>query len=525
MSSTRPDAPSRDELIREVAEYFVGYIGAGASMEPFADDFTPNLKVSSLEELLEYYFLLTGKVSNQTSRSEVNLSESIIEDTYGVPIGILDFTSLLANRIRSLDPEIQPTTEIFRGEARGRIDWNQTIKHRYNTGDSNSQLFACQVQKPSLDSPRNRVLVELLTQIEKIFTRFDNRVSTDESFEWFRPWLRSRNQSKTTIGRHDEPDEPTESPNLRAVVKTALNQSQLSSLNRKSVEVSDKVVRQVQSDRTPLYREAAELLALHRRLKRGKFNEDIARSFLGSQVVHPPNDTEMVSMLFEMYWIFNLIDTFEHAEHKLFEMNEDEDLIGQWRENDSTYLIFNDWDGKYDGNEYLSFDLPSTETLRMSANSDNADEVGNSNTMVENDLHQRLGFMLANKYLFERQVLGHNPTEKTPDIVLLRCEEIGASPVIESVFIGEVKHSTNAETLREGTLQLLEYGAFARIGDDAELSVEHNGPYLASNSPIVDSPNLELGYFVGHRNALSRDDFANIQVRGFGQSPTEVLQS
>lgn len=527
MSNTRPDAPSRDDLIREVAEYFVGYIGAGASMKPFVDDFTPDINVKNIEELLEYYFLLTGEIGgpNQTCRSDINLSESIIEDMYGTPIGVLDFTSLLGNRIQSLDPEIQQTSEIFRGEVRGRIDWNQTIKHRYNSGDSNSQVFACQVQKPSLDSSRNRVLLELLTKIEQILKKFDNRISNDGSLEWFKPWLPSRGQYKTTTGHYDESHQQTESPNLRAVIKTALNQSQLSSFNRKSVEISDEEIQQVRFDRTPLYREAAELLAVYQRLKYGEFDKNIARSFLSSQIINPPNDTGTVSTLFEMYWIFKLMDTFENAERRLFQMTEDENLIGQWRESDSTYLLFNDWDGNYDGNEYLSFEPPSTDSLIVAADSDSDEKVNYTNSSVQNEVHQRLGSVLASKYLVERQVLGYTPTQKTPDIVLLRCEENRPNPVIESVFIGEVKHSTNAETLRKGTLQLLEYGAFARVGDDAKLSGEHDEPYLSFGSPVIDSPHLELGYFVGHNDVISMDDSVNIQIRGFGQPPSEVLQS
>jgi len=197
MSDDAPQKPGRDELVNDISEYLVGYIGEGISIKPALSDFTPNTDINNLKELLEYYFLLTGEevLSDNPPRSNLTSGNTPRTDIHGNSIGVRDFVTLLASRARSLDIEVKTTTEIYRGEAPGRIDWNETIKHRYSSGDLTKQTFACQTQQPTIKSARNKILVELLTTIEDVYTRFDNQVAGDNPPQWFYPWLKEHDRT------------------------------------------------------------------------------------------------------------------------------------------------------------------------------------------------------------------------------------------------------------------------------------------------------------------------------------------
>lgn len=533
MSNNSFQKPDRDELIADIAEYLVGYVGEGISIKPLLDDFTPDINIDGVEELLEYYFLLTGREvpANQPSRLDHDILNAPTTDIHGNSIGIRDFVSLLKVRARSLDPEVKQKTEIYTGEIPGRIDWNETIKHRYSSGDFYSQTFACQIQQPTINSARNKILVQLLTTIESIYTRFDKRIGGNEPPQWFYPWLKEEDrvppeeieEQSAIKGEEDYRGPQVEkSLNLRSVVNTTLSRTQLSSLDTRSITVSDTEIRQVRGDRTPLYREAAELLAMHRRLIQGDLDLDLAKTILGSKIIQPPNDDEVVSTLYEMYWILRILDTHNESKRNLFSMAPDEKLIAKWSENDSTYLLFNDWDGKYDDKEYLRFDIPTAEDLSPS-DDDTINDQRSTERPEREDLNQRIRNVLGNRYRLETSVLDYNPSRKTPDIVLIKLATTDGIPQIERVLIAEVKHSTNTEYLRSGIQQLLEYGAFVKVGEGAELVSNGDKSFLTSDPSIIGSPELELGYFVGHQGVVEDSGPNGIHVIGFGQKPRRIL--
>jgi hypothetical protein len=532
MSDDAPQKPERDELINDISEYLVGYIGEGISIKPALSDFTPNTDINNLKELLEYYFLLTGEevLSDNPPRSNLTIGNTPRTDIHGNSIGVRDFVTLLASRARSLDIEVKTTTEIYRGEAPGRIDWNETIKHRYSSGDLTKQTFACQTQQPTIKSARNKILVELLTTIEDIYTRFDNQVAGDNPPQWFYPWLKEHDRTPlqelqkqaTAIGDVNLPDGTEELPDLRSLVNTTLNQTRLSNLETKSIAISDTEIRQVRSERTSLYREAAELLSMYRRLMREDLDMDLAKSILGSMLIQPPDGDQELSTLYELYWILRILDTHNGAKRNLFSMSPDEDLIARWTENGATYLLFNDWDGTYNGQEYLHFNTPAAEDL--SPHTEAFDEEQDSTDLSEReDLNLRIQNVLSNRYRLETSVLDYSPDRKTPDIVLVKLLDSGDTPQIESVLVGEVKHSLDTSYLRDGLQQLLEYGAFVKIGEDAEFHTGADKPFLASDPSVIGSPGLELGYFVGLQDILKNAGPNGIHIVGFGQEAQRII--
>lgn len=532
MSDDSPQKPEPDELVNNIAEYLVGYIGEGISIKPALSDFTPNIDINDLKELLGYYFLLTGEVvpSDNLPRSKLAIENTPQTDIHGNSIGVLDFVTLLASRARSLDIEVKTATESYRREAPGRIDWSETIKHRYSSGDLTKQTFVCQTQQPTIRSARNKILVELLTIIENIYTRFDNQVAGDDPPQWFYPWLKEHNrtplqelqQRSTNVGEVNLPGDLEEMPNLRSLVNTALNQTRLSSLETRSITISDTEIRQVRSDRTPLYREAAELLSIYRRLMREDLDVDLAKSILGSMLIQPTGEDKDPSTLYELYWILRILDTHNESKRNLFSMSSDEHLIARWSKGRATYLLFNDWDGTYNGQEYLHFNTPTAEDLSPHSETID-DEQNNADLSEKEDLYLRIRNVLSNRYRLETSVLDYSPDKKRPDIVLVKLSDLDDIPQIESVLIGEVKHSLYTPYLGDGLQQLLEYGAFVKIGEDAELHAGVDKPFLASDPSVIDSLEVELGYFVGHQDILKNAGPTDIHIIGFGQEEQQII--
>ncbi|WP_152421828.1 hypothetical protein [Halorubrum saccharovorum] len=532
MSDNSFQKPDRDELVADIAEYLVGYIGEGISIKPALDNFTPNINIDGITELLEYYFLLTGVEIplNKPSRSNYEIKNTPITDIHGSSIGVRDFVSLLKLRSRSLDPETKQKTEIYQGQAPGHIDWNETIKNRCLTGDFRGQTFAVQIQQPTIRSARNKILVELLYTIKNIYTRFDKRIDRNRAPQWFYPWLKEEDripieeiETQSAVGGElEHPGQREREPiNLRSIIDTTLSRTQLSNLDRVSISISDAEIHQVRGDRTPLYREAAELLAMYRQLVREDLDEDLAKRLLDSRIIQPPDNDEAVSTLYEMYWILRILDTHNDSKRSLFTMASDENLIAKWKEDDATYLLFNDWDGKYNDKEYLRFDIPTVEDL-LPEDDEEGDQSNNSRSERE-DLNLRIRNVLSNRYRLETTVFGYNPDKKTPDIVLIKLATNSETPQIERILVGEVKHSTSIEYLRSGIQQLLEYGAFVKVGEDAELVSKSDKPFLANDPSIIGSEEVELGYFVGHKGVIEGNGPDGINILGFEQKPERII--
>lgn len=163
------------------------------------------------------------------------------------------------------------------------------------------------------------------------------------------------------------------------------------------------------------------------------------------------------------------------------------------------------WDA--DEREYLEITLPE-----YSEDDEYASESGDRPT-----LHS--GYLLRYAQRIRSEAFDYDSSRKYPDIVLLRLDATADEPTLEKLFIGEVKHSGRKRALREKVQQLLEYGCYAKVGEDLRIDRESDGPFVASNPDIVASPEIELGYFVGTSDTVTNVGLDGIQVRGFGDEP------
>lgn len=295
--------PAHDDLVDATMAYLPFYLGEGVSVDPFVRNLEPNLNVDGLTDILQYYFLLTGDTLDEgiTRRFEVELELDATGgmcDSQGTPVGVMDFICLLPFRLRNLDPETQQQLKIFDGEVRGRVDWNQTLKQRYSDGNIQSQRFACKTRERTVHTEGNRVLIELLSRIQSIYTQDSQEILSNESdtLGWFSEW---------EVGGE-----------LRNLLEKQLNNVYLSKLNHDAVQVGERELAAVRNDRNPVYREAAALLDNYRRITRGDITNQEARNVLKMRPFAPPETREGKAALYEIYWIFQLLEQFDAPRFK-----------------------------------------------------------------------------------------------------------------------------------------------------------------------------------------------------------------
>jgi len=485
--------PSKSDIADKAAPYLTGYIGEVVDIDVFAQSADPHIDIDGVEELLRYRFLRTGvqPETDPTDRSDLREYEhrAATTDANGVPIGVMDFVALLPQRLRSLDATITQDLQILDGEIRGRVDWQETIKHRHSTGNPDSQLFACRIQEQTVLSSRNRVLLKLLGEIQRVYTEFDESIVGDgDRPGWFLEW----GSDGLTRRR----------------LESALGNVHFADVDRDSISVTNHELTTVRSDREPLYREAAALLSYYRRLMNGALTTEQKQQLFNMDVFTPDENNEGAD-IFELYWIFKLIDSFDDASLQPLSSINDEFIAG-WQTDDAEYRMYNDWNGRSE----TSGTTGPTELLDM--HPPDRSDIDPDAVRADPDL-ARPGFIQREHESIRRQTLGEGTGRRTPDIVLLKLDPTTEPPTLERTFIGEVKHSTSSDRLDAGAQQLLEYASYATPGADIQLGYE--GDSLTENASPLNSDRVELGLFVGHTDAIDGTGPPGIQIYGWEQDP------
>jgi len=433
-----PRTPA-ETLVREIASSFSVYLGRGIRLDSILEDVDPTLNIENLDELLDIHFLLSGeKLSPQVEQRPPQLE---VDVPVTLDYGVMDFMSLLRRRLRRLYTTTKRETQQFEGELRGRINWQETIKARYREGNPDSLTFACELTEETVMTPENIVLWELLTTIRDAHGRAKDLVDQDEA-TWFDLWL--------------------DDSMLRNHLEVGLTDIYLSSLKDADVRVSDRMIRAVSEARSPLYREAAELLNWYRRLKRHDIDDSEAKSLLGRQLFYPDperEDYDEVPTLFELYWVFKLLEAYDNPRLRL--ITGPTDLVAAWRESEKQYELYHNWTG----GDTLTFKPPVFDRENLGESKD------------DDRYLRRLDNLLNTQTKSTEAVFGHQrptgPDERRPDFVLLRRDV--DTEKIERVGIGEVKYTRRRSTAADGLEELLEYMIYAQK--------EKNGsetPYLTT---------------------------------------------
>jgi len=491
--------PDHEELVNATADHLGAYIGQGVSIDPVIENLAPETNISNLTELLEYRFLISGTpaTENQRTRDDLSLDRTQtggITDATGAPVGVLDFISLLEPRLRAIEPAIEKELTITKGEVDGPIDWNQTIKHRQRSGDQVGHTYAVRSQNRTVQTTQNRVLIRLLQTLETLLRQleaaFDLQSAPNAMFsEW-------------------SPKSP-----IRRTFQAAFENPHVTEVIRSPVSVSERDLQEVLTDRRPLYREAATLLRAVQDIREGEITDQQARDLFRMKLF-APSPEDGTSDLFELYWIFQLLDQFETPQFNHIRDPRDQ-LIANWETESSQYLLFNDWKGEHhwnDEREYqkyleLKLDIPDIPLEKWLG--DATDEF----------VRRYIGIAHKKYEIFET-VFEYGQGRKRPDIVLLKIDPSTSPSTLQKIFIGEVKHTTTTASIQGGVQQLLEYGAHAKLGPHLQLPRDTDSEYIAASEDFLATPELEMGYFIGDAGDVRGTGPDSLQICGYGDTPS-----
>jgi len=421
-----------DELLAAVADDFHTYLRRGVRCEQVIGAAHPDLDIDDIETLLRIHFVLT----------EAN------DDADAV--GVLDFVSELEARIRHMKTTTSRETIERRGEVRGHIDWQQTVKARSRAGRLDEPIFVSNQPEEHYDIDENLVLKRLLSVIYDIInTDLGHALQHPERYDWLGTWT-------DTAGGGDAGTSETTAQLFNRVFERNIY---LQRIDADATEITDRTIESVKRSRSPFYQQAATLLDRYRQLTRQNLDSEVARQILNHTLIAP----EKTEVLFELYWLFQILNAYENAQyHVLRDQRDTPSVIASWEQDDLRYELSHDATGSS-----LLFD----ESLDTES--------------VEPDGYlYRMHEVLTKWQSLTAELLDREGQQSLwvgrPDIVLERFREGDNEWELDQVFLGEVKYTQSADYAAAGLRELLEYMAFVKRRGGTNEYVEASTDLLAS---------------------------------------------
>ncbi|MDB2239155.1 hypothetical protein [Halorubrum ezzemoulense] len=143
---------TEETLVQDIADNFQTYLRKGVRFDRVIGSAHTDLDIDDIETLLRIHFVLTDADGNQSK------------------VGVLDFMRQLEDRIRQMKTTTSPESFQYRGEIRGQIDWQGTVKTRARAGRLDEPIFVCTQPEEHYNIDENLVLKRLLSVIHEIVT-------------------------------------------------------------------------------------------------------------------------------------------------------------------------------------------------------------------------------------------------------------------------------------------------------------------------------------------------------------------
>lgn len=459
---------TEDALLDAVADDFHTYLRKGVRFDRVIGAAHADLDIDDLESLLRIHFVLTDADG-------------------GAGVGVLDFMRQLESRIRRMKTTTSPVSHEHRGEVRGQIDWQGTVKTRARSGRLDEPIFVCNQPEEHYNIDENLVLKRLLTIIYEIVTDdLAYVLDNPEGYEWLAAW---HDSAADSIGREAESGAEL----LRRVYEQNVY---LQRINVAGAEVTDRTIESVKRSRSQFYQDAAVLLDRYRRLLHQELESEDAREVLNHTIVAP----EQTEVLFELYWIFRVLDAYDDVEYRVLAEHRDRpSTVATWKTDGSRFVLSHDATG-----ESLTFN----------------ESVGDEEIEGDGYLY-RMNEVLSRWQTLSEDMLGRSRSDSLwggrPDIVLEEYSETAGEWTLEQVFVGEMKYTQNVDYVATGLRELLEYMAFVRHATD-------DSAYVEGTDDVLDSKTVKGLLFVDDldQETLSPDDEA-IDIIQYPDSPDQVL--
>ncbi len=268
--------------------------------------------------------------------------------------------------------------------------------------------------------------------IRSVFEKeLQSAVSNPDGYDWLAEWI-------------DE-------PNLLATVNKILSQNIYLQSADPPRHIPQRTLRPVKQSRRPLYREAAKLLEEYYSLQNRTITEAKARQILRNVYIRP--DTEKGGTLFELYWIFVILQQFPNI--RLRPITTGTNLIAEWIDSDAHFQLFHHSTGP----DSLTFSIGTPDV---------ADELALLERQVSGiNYFQRMHAVQRDATSFAQEALGvdsqHTLWSGIPDILLIRTDYDGK---ITGILVGEVKYSRDIGYIKTGIKELLEYVYYVKYDDN-----------------------------------------------------------
>lgn len=418
----------RQTLIAEVAEDLFAYVMRGDILEQqiFAD-----LKPAGLDERFESF-------------------EALVDLHFLLRPDVVEFVEKLPHRLRSIKTQTKSTRSVSRGAITGRIDWNSTVKTRYSKAPGDTSLFVCSDRYESYDVNENVVLKRLLSIIYTSLDDCERYIRNEPD------WLTSRWQENLELVDR-----------MRDLFERNVHVTRIR--DPATYEPTERMLETAETARNEVYREAARLLRVHRRSRRG--DEDAIRELLETTLITPDDE----ETLFELYVLFRYVEAIERyqgGDTTLSTIETDRQEVARIESDEGADVILYHDNSARD--RKLSFVPEPIE--KSDAKLTRAEQIQRESRRVVEQYFKDVGF---------------NRHTNRPDVIVLEVRHENEYKYL----ITEVKYSSRPETIHRGVMETLEYLAFLRR--DGRLVFEDDSPFGSGWNGVLVVQDVDA-----HRTAL-----------------------
>jgi len=178
-------------------------------------------------------------------------------------------------------------------------------------------------------------------------------------------------------------------------------------------KISQRVLTSVKRARQPLYRESAKLLEQYQRLQNRNLPPGEASDILRNVYIRP--NTDNGGRLFELYWLFTLLDQYPDPELQLIQAGTN--LVAEWTSDRQQYRLYHHSTGPPE----LDFTINSEEVAEeLELLAQGSEQLG---------YFRRAHTVQRKTREISQQVLGREHRETlysgVPDILLIRTDSTG----------------------------------------------------------------------------------------------------
>jgi hypothetical protein len=406
----------RDELIEELTTDILGYVMHGAFPE---EHVVGEIKPAGLDHRFDEYEMLV--------RLHFILKPEVVE-----------FVQALPKRVRQIKTQTENVSHRGRGQVKGRINWNKTIRERNARAPGDSSIFVFDDRSESYDIDENVVLKQLISII--YHTLDDCREYLDREYEWVTD---SWQENLALVDR------------LENIFERNVHVTRISP--PKEYEPTSRMLESAAEARSPLYREAATLLSEYRTLLDA--DEESLRELLESTAI-TPSDDETLLELFVLFKYISAIEDLFNGEFNLRTIESGKQEVARLDANHSDLEIV-----VYHDSSARNHDVTFTQ-----------EPTGQPTDFSRHEMVEHASLETAKNYFKDPEL---ESWTGRPDVIVIEARHGGR----RDYHITEVKNSTERPTVRSGITETLEYLAFFQekiSEEDTEYVFGDETAYLGS---------------------------------------------